>query len=109
MICKQWDVAVVPFPFVDTIKSKPRPVLIVSKENFITENNHCIATMITSSSHIKWAGDTVITNLDNAGLHKESIIRLKLFTLDMRLAPRVIGKLSDKDKKAFLNNFSTYI
>lgn len=106
MTCKQWDVAVVPFPFVDTRKSKPRPVLILSNENFIEETGHSIAAMITSAEHAQWLGDTSIINLEESGLKKNSIIRLKLFTLDMRFEPRVIGQLSKSDKANFMKSFS---
>ncbi len=105
MTCKQWDVAVVPFPFVETSKAKPRPVLIVSSNDFISENDHCVAAMITSATHTRWYRDTSIVNLSKAGLKKDSIVRLKLFTLDMRFKPRLIGNLSKEDRAAFLENF----
>lgn len=109
MDCNLWDIAVIPFPFVDTPKSKPRPVLILSQEKFVAANNHCVAAMITSASHTRWVGDTEITDLQRAGLNKDSMIRLKLFTLDMRLNPRVIGKLSDQDQTAFRENHRIHL
>lgn len=107
MTCNQFDVVVVPFPFVDTPKAKPRPVLVISSDRFVQENDHCIAAMITSALHTPWYGDTAITDLEHAGLSKPSIIRLKLFTLDVRFEPRRIGQLSHADTKAFNAKFKT--
>lgn len=109
MIFKQWDIAVIPFPFVDAPKSKLRPVVILSNEKFTAKNAHCIAAMITSAAHTRWMGDTTISDLESAGLKKESLIRLKLFTLDMRLAVKVIGHLSEKDQESFQKNFSASV
>ena len=109
MICKLWDVAVIQFPFVDSPKSKPRPVLVLSSEAFGEENNHLVATMITSAGHEPWAGDTEINDLQRAGLKKPSIIRLKLFTLDLQLNPRKIGELSGEDQKSFRRKQQTYL
>jgi mRNA interferase MazF len=109
MSYKQWDIAVIPFPFVESLKTKPRPVLILSQESFASANNHLMATMITSSYHQKWRGDTEITDLEPTGLKKKSIIRLKLFTLDIRLEPKVIGTLGEQDQKAFQAMFTDII
>ncbi len=109
MSCKQWDVCVVPFPFVDSAVSKPRPVLIVSKDAFQMETGHCLAAMITTGSNTAWSGDTPIQDLKPTGLTTPSLIRLKLFTLDMQLSPRHIGELSNSCRQNFLKSFSSYI
>lgn len=106
MVCNQWNIAIVPFPFVDAPKQKKRPVLIISKNEFLEQNAHCIAAMITTGANTKWVGDTLIEDLEKAGLKTPSYIRLKLFSLDMKLEPRVIGKLSQNDKDHFKKNFS---
>lgn len=100
MIYNQFDILVVPFPFVDSPKSKPRPVVIVTKEAFHEQNAHCVAAMITTASHSQWCGDTLITDLAMAGLHCRSYIRLKLFTLDRRIGARKIGTLSQIDRQS---------
>lgn len=106
MTCKQWDIAVIPFPFVESPKTKPRPVLVLSNTCFIDKNGHFVAAMITSAMHTAWHGDTPITGLSEAGLKKKSIIRFKLFTLDMRFQPRIIGSLNKKDRGAVLKTFT---
>jgi len=80
---KQFDIVVVPFPFVDNTKSKPRPVLILTD---------------TTAAKSQWLGDVEIKGLDEAGLNHSSFIRMKLFTLDMRVGARQIGHLSARDK-----------
>lgn len=109
MTCNQWDIVVIPFPFVDSPKTKPRPVLILSNEKFCSNNQHSIAAMITSSNHQRWIGDTEITDLQPTGLRKESIIRLKLFTIDMRFNPRIIGTLADQDRDVFHERFTEFV
>lgn len=80
--------------------------MILSQEKFSSANNHCVAAMITSSNHQAWEGDIEITNLGPTGLQKESIIRLKLFTLDLRFNLRIIGSLAQQDQDAFLEKFT---
>lgn len=106
MTYKQWNIVVVPFPFVDVAKSKPRPALIISKAEFGKDTGYHIASMITSAKHPAQNGDTLITDRELSGLTQPSLIRLKLFSLDERLISSVIGHLSDKDSADFQRNFS---
>lgn len=106
-IYKTFDVVVVPFPFVDSLKSKNRPALVISSEqHFNHSTGHTVLAMITSALHNPWPLDLNISNLKSCGLQKPSIVRLKLFTLDNRLIKERIGKLSQKDKLAFQENTS---
>lgn len=106
MTFNQWDILVVPFPFVDSPQHKPRPVLVISNDKFNSANSHCIAAMITTASNTSWHGDTEITDLKVSGLKIKSYIRMKLFTLDSKIEPRSIGKLSKEDIANFKKNFS---
>jgi mRNA interferase MazF len=109
MTCEQWDVAVVPFPFVDAPQTKARPVLIVSGNAFNQLEGHCLAAMITTAKRSEWTGDTAIADLGAAGLAVPSLIRLKFFTLDVRLTVRTLGQLATKDRTRFKKNFERYI
>ena len=101
MIYDQFDIVVVPFPFVDSVTAKKRPALILSSSKYFNhETKHSIMAMITSARNKPWPGDVNISNLKNAGLSKPSVIRMKLFTLDHRLILNSIGALSPKDQKA---------
>lgn len=107
MICKPWDIVVIPFPFVESSQRKPRPALILSRAAFQQHNDCAIAAMITSAAHSQWFGDTLVTALKGTGLTKPCIIRLKLFTLDMKLRPRVIGRLQPADTETFRRHFTS--
>ncbi|WP_221901377.1 type II toxin-antitoxin system PemK/MazF family toxin [Bathymodiolus platifrons methanotrophic gill symbiont] len=94
MTYKQFDIVKVPFPFTDKLASKNRPALIISStKSFNNKIEHSVMAMITSAKQSDWPLDTVITDINAAGLPVASLIRLKLFTLDHRLVRGVLGKL----------------
>ena len=103
------DVLVIPFPFVDSPKSKLRPVVVLTAEKFNVSNGHCVAAMITTASHSQWLGDIEILDLKDAGLKHRSVIRMKLFTLDVRIGARKIGQLSSTDSQALLEGLNKYV
>ncbi|WP_425389515.1 type II toxin-antitoxin system PemK/MazF family toxin [Ekhidna sp.] len=109
MICNQWDVVVVPFPFLDIPQEKRRPVLVISSSQFQKENQSFIGAMITAAGKSEWQGDTYIHDLESAGLRKNCFIRFKLFTLPLDIQPRRIGTLSERDRKAFIKNWKSNI
>lgn len=105
-IYKAFDIIVVPFPFVDSVDTKNRPAVVLSSlKYFNIPSGHTVCAMITSSQHTLWPHDTVLTDLKSAGLVKDSVIRLKIFTIDNRLIRDVIGKLSRVDREALQQNF----
>jgi mRNA interferase MazF len=93
-----YDVVVVPFPFTDRNTSKRRPAVVLSAAWFNTGIGHSVLAMITSAKHSAWPLDTHISDLSCAGLPSESVIRMKLFTLDHSLVIRKAGSLSATDK-----------
>lgn len=102
MTYKQFDIVKVPFPFTDKLASKNRPALIISStKSFNNKIEHSVMAMITSAKQSDWPLDTVITDINAAGLPVASLIRLKLFTLDHRLVRGVLGKLSTRDQAKF--------
>lgn len=56
--------------------------------------------MITSAKNKPWPLDVRIMDLKKAGLSAESVVRMKLFTLDHRFVVKKIGALSDEDKRS---------
>ncbi|KKT23258.1 MAG: hypothetical protein UW09_C0004G0003 [candidate division TM6 bacterium GW2011_GWF2_43_87] len=102
---KTFDVVLVPFPFVDSGITKLRPAVILSSAAFGLKIEHHVLAMVTSAQHTPWPLDTQITNLKSAGLSKESLIRMKLFTLDERLIIQKIGSLDSNDQ----NNISDHL
>ena len=97
MICEQFDVVVVPFPFSDLPKSKKRKALVISSKAFNEANGSSVLLMITSSIKSKWLFDVVVSELAEAGLNKECVVRMKSFTLDNGLLFERPGHLGAKD------------
>lgn len=100
-----FDVVVVPFPFTDRTATKRRPALVLSRWiSFGAGIEHSVMAMITSAAHVPWPLDAPIRDPTKAGLTAESLIRMKLFTLDHRLIIRKLGALSAEDREAVLSS-----
>lgn len=106
---KPFSVVVVPFPFTDVAKSKKRPAIVLSSEDYQKQTKHITLLMVTSAKHTDWYGDHEIIDLDATGLLADSCVRQKIFTLDIRLILECIGKLSSKDKEAVLKNTQRHL
>ncbi len=105
MICKIYDVVVVPFPFTDRNSDKRRPALVLSDfDSFNNKTQNCVMAMITSAKNSTWPLDLEITDIEKAGLPAPSKIRMKLFTLDSRLVIKKAGVLSIEDQVALKKN-----
>ena len=105
MAYEQFAVVAVPFPFTDSKQAKRRPALVLSSErNFSAKIGHSVLAMITSASNSPWPLDVGIRDLAPAGLSAESVVRMKLFTLDDRLIVRPLGYLSDADRKRVIRS-----
>lgn len=98
MICSQYDVVAVPFPFTDRRASKRRPALALSTAEFSAEAGHTVLAMITSADNPAWPLDVLIDSA-RAGLRAASKVRMKLFSLDNRVILRKVGSLHDVDRR----------
>ena len=105
MICDQFDVVVVPFPFSDLPKSKKRKALVISNRKFNQANKNTILLMITSAIKSDWLFDVKVSDLENAGLNKDCVVRMKSFTLDNGLLMKKCGSLATKDSSHVVNSF----
>jgi mRNA interferase MazF len=94
-----FSIVVVPFPFTEKLQTKRRPALVLSSTDHQAETKHITLLMITSAKHSSWESDHTIELLESTGLTSPSIIRQKLFTIDMRLVINRLGNLSDHDVK----------
>lgn len=108
MICDPGDVVVVPFPFSERPGGKRRPALVLSHRHF-NESGHTVLAMITTTPRSSWPGDVAIDHLEEAGLHRPCVVRLKLFTLDNRLILKRAGKLADTDRAAVERNLGRHV
>ncbi|MGK5087958.1 type II toxin-antitoxin system PemK/MazF family toxin [Bdellovibrionota bacterium FG-2] len=105
MICEQFDVVVVPFPFSDLPKSKKRKALVISSKSFNKGNENSVLLMITSAHKSKWHFDVPVSSLAEAGLHKDCVVRMKTFTLDNGLLLERAGRLGSKDASQVIDAF----
>ena len=108
MICKRWDVVVVPFPFSDKAAEKRRPALVLSGGTF-NRAGHTILAMITTRGHHPWPGDCNLNDHENVGLPLPCLVRMKLFTLDNRVILRRTGRLSHADEKRVAANLNKHL
>ncbi|MFC1862728.1 type II toxin-antitoxin system PemK/MazF family toxin [Thermodesulfobacteriota bacterium] len=99
MTYEPFDVVVVPFPFIDSSRTKRRPALVLSQKiDFGAVIEQSVLAMITSQKNEPWPLDVAIKNKKQSGLTTPSIVRMKLFTLDNRLILRKIGRLAKSDQ-----------
>ncbi len=105
MICEQFDVVVVPFPFSDLPKSKKRKALVISNKSFNKANESSVLLMITSALKSKWLHDVAVSSLTEAGLNKDCVVRLKAFTLDNGLLLERVGRLGSRDSSQVIEAF----
>jgi mRNA interferase MazF len=96
-IFDQFEIAIVPFPFVDAPRTKPRPALVLSVSTFNRRNGHTLLAMITTAERTRWPSDYPIRDLPPTGLRVACVVRWKLFTLDNRAFHRGIGHLGERD------------
>lgn len=109
MIYDPFSVVVVPFPFTDKLKSKTRPALVISTKKYQEKTGHVSLLMITSAKHSVWFADFLVRDLKMSGLPIESYVRHKIFTVDLRLIEKKIGKLSEKDIKEIKKIFRSCV
>ena len=97
---ERFDVVVVPFQFTDRNADKRRPALILSgSKAFNASAGSSVMAMITSADNAPWPLDSHISDIKSAGLSADSVVRMKLFTLDHQLVLRKAGRLATKDQK----------
>ena len=108
MTCSQWDVVIVPFPFVNQPGTKRRPALALSAKGF-SSHGHTVLAMITTKTSPAWPGDQPIADHRAAGLRASCVVRLKLFTLDNRLIHRRIGTLAASDRARLSEKLRTHL
>ena len=107
MTYEPFDVVVVPFPFTDSSRTKRRPALVLSKKSdFGAIIEHSVLAMITSQKNEPWPLDIAIKNKKQSGLTANSVVRMKLFTLDNRFIIRKIGHLSKADQNQIKQSLS---
>lgn len=100
MTFDRWAVVVVPFPFTDTARTRRRPALVLSRPEALGAIGMAVMAMITSARNPPWPLDVAVADLASAGLPAPSLVRMKLFTLDVRFVHERIGVLARRDREA---------
>jgi mRNA interferase MazF len=98
--CDRFEVAVVPFPFVDAPVTKRRPALALTAAAFVRAHGHGVFAMITTAKRSAWPSDVPLTAWREAGLTAPSVLRWKLFTLPEAAVFDRLGRLAASDEEA---------
>lgn len=99
-VCSKYDVVVVPFPFTESPdKQKPRPVAVLSNQEYSKATGNFLGVMI-SSSGTHTAFDEEIHDLEAIGLVFESWIKPKIATLPISFVKKNLGTLSKRDQQS---------
>lgn len=94
-----FDVILAPFPYTDKPKIKWRPALVLTNESFNSSHNHLILAMITTAKHSSWESDARLHDYKKAKLPCPSIVRMKIFTIEMGFMGRYIGRITTSDQE----------
>ena len=101
-----WDISKVPFPYTDRPVRERRPAVVVAANGIQQEQGLLWVLMITSAVNRGWSGDVAVTDLKEAGLPAESVVRTaKIATIEAKEAER-IGSLPAPDRIAVARHLS---
>lgn len=101
MIYKKWEIILVPFPFTDLTRTKKRPALIISPNEY-NKNPDVVITFITSKiNRVYQLGDYKIQEWQKASLPKPSMLRMKFATIDKLIIVKKLGALNEYDIRTF--------
>lgn len=96
------DIVLVPFPFTDQTGIKKRPAVVVSSDAY-HRNRVDLIVMALSSQILRPAdavGEVLITEWQNAGLPKPSLVKPVLATIERGLILKKLGALQEQDQQA---------
>jgi mRNA interferase MazF len=96
------DLVLVPFPFTDQTGIKKRPAIVVSSDAYQRQRPDVVLMAVTSQllRPAGAVGEVLITEWQQAGLPKASLIKPVLTTIENRLILRKLGELQEPDRTA---------
>lgn len=101
-----WDIIKVPFPYTDRPVRECRPAVVVAANSIQQEHGLLWVLMITSAANRGWRGDVAVSDLQQAGLPAESVVRTaKIATIESKEAER-IGRLPAPDRVSVARHLS---
>ena len=95
------DVVPVPFSFSDQSAIKKRPAIVASSDEYSHRRPDIVIMAVTRQ--MRWAdyyGDVVISDWQQAGLLKPSVIKPVFTTLEKAMVIKPLGQISDSDRTA---------
>lgn len=94
------DVTLVGFPFTNLQATKKRPAVIISRRSYQQSRPDVILMAITSQIRSELAtGEAILKDWQVAGLVKPSILKPLIATLEKDRIIKVLGRLSETDRK----------
>ncbi len=94
------DIVLVPFPFTDQVITKKRPAVIISSRAYNRQRPDIILMAVTSQMQsANYFGDMTISQWQQAGLLKASVIKPIFTTVEKGLVLKKLGSISDNDRK----------
>jgi mRNA interferase MazF len=94
------DVVLVPFPFTDQTGAKKRPAVVVSSSGYNSGRRDIVIMAITSQVREPLPfGETMVSDWQDGGLVKASVIKPVFATIEQGLVIRNMGALSAADAK----------
>jgi mRNA interferase MazF len=91
------EVILVQYPFSDLTASKIRPATVIGR--FPQSPDHLIVPLTSKTAQLA-AGEFVLTDWRQAGLHLPTAVKRGIFTIHERLIVKSVGKLSAMDSRA---------
>ena len=108
-IYSRWDIAIVPFPFVDLPQTKRRPAVVLTPLEFNQQYGMAMLIMVTSAETESWPDDVPISDIGEAGLKHHCVIRPKIFTIANRRLEKRIGTLAYADRVSLQATLATLL
>lgn len=104
------DIVLVPFPFTDQTTTKKRPAVIVSSDAYNQQRPDIILMAVTSQIRsIGYFGDVTVSQWQQAGLLKPSVIKPIFVTVEKGLILKKLGRISAKDRSVLQEAIQTIV
>ncbi len=92
--CSRGDVVLVRYPFSDLFSVKVRPAIVVHAPH---PSEDCFLVPLTSRTEGLLAGEFVLSQWREAGLHVPSAVKRGLYTAHETLVVKTVGRLASPD------------
>ncbi|MDY6987372.1 MAG: type II toxin-antitoxin system PemK/MazF family toxin [Thermodesulfobacteriota bacterium] len=108
--CRFGDIVLVPFPFTDQTTTKKRPAVIVSSDAYNRQRRDIILMAVTSRmGSAGFFGDMTISQWQEAGRLKPSVIKPVFTTVEKDLVLKKLGRMSQQDRSSLQEGVQTIL